>query len=150
MDENKYKVTTPNNLGRTEIVNQNFFQKDKNIDKEVLKKAEKYLENINIEKLSSFYKRDRGRDYRVSFAINEKERVKMIADQKRRGFSSLSEYIRDTLIYNQKGSNEKLSSKFIIRLSELGGKISKYEGNDINKFKKLIIEEIIKIIKEIE
>jgi len=119
-------------------------------DMSLSREIEEYLEGISIKQLKSYQNQNKIRSYRISFALSEHERKKMLTDQRRKGFENLSEYIRDTLIYNQRGSNERLASEFILKLSQLGEKVTKYQEHDIIKLKKMIIEEIIKIIRELE
>jgi len=132
-----------------EDINENI-NEDENMNNYCIDNSiEKYLNNIDFESLSSFYNRNKVRNHRITFALNDKEKNKLLSDQKRKGFYNLSEYIRDVLIYNQKGTKERFSSELILKLSKLGETVNNFNEPSPNKLKKMVIEELIKIIKEI-
>jgi len=151
--ENNIKKENIENKDIDENMNENInkdINEDENMNNYCIDNSiEKYLNNIDFESLSSFYNRNKVRNHRITFALNDKEKNKLLADQKRKGFYNLSEYIRDVLIYNQKGTKERFSSELILKLSKLGETVNNFNESNPNKLKKIIIEELIKIIKEI-
>ena len=151
--ENNIKKENIENKDIDENMNENInkdINEDENMNNYCIDNSiEKYLNNIDFESLSSFYNRNKVRNHRITFALNDKEKNKLLSDQKRKGFYNLSEYIRDVLIYNQKGTKERFSSELILKLSKLGETVNNFNEPSPNKLKKMVIEELIKIIKEI-
>jgi len=107
-----------------------------------------YEGTLRIEKLTSLEEANQRR-IRLSFAVNDAERAKILRDKERHGFYCISDYIRDRLVYSQKEGRRKLISEVIIELSELGQIVSEYQG-DTSQLKRIVTEKITEIIKKID
>jgi hypothetical protein len=108
-----------------------------------------HLVDLNVEKLSSLANKKHQRHHRLTFAVNDTERAKILRDRDKYGFYGVSDYIRDRLVYQQKEGRRRLISQMITRLSQLGEAIEAYQGN-LEQLKAMVAEEISQIIKEID
>jgi len=108
-----------------------------------------YLVDLNVEKLSSLADKKHQRHHRLTFAVNDIERAKILKDRDKYGFYGVSDYIRDRLVYQQKEGRRRLISQMVTRLSQLGETIGTYQGN-LEQLKAIVAEEISQIIKEID
>ena len=99
---------------------------------------------------------DKARKHRVSFALNDREKEELNLRMVESGYLELSSYIRDSLLYERKINLDRIKSKIVLKISELSSKIKEERGESeeenmaLRKMKKIIIENLIEIIKEIK